>query len=82
MIYCAFEGHGGIDNRVFAAKERLGAKDAPFALVKIKDNLRDPEVTRRVADITRKLMEDFRGDNPVVVVDTFTAALGSGLNHR
>jgi hypothetical protein len=78
VIYCALEGHGGIDNRVIAAAEEIGITDAPFALVKATDNFRDPEAAERVASIANELVQTFGGDNPIVAIDTYQAALGAG----
>jgi hypothetical protein len=78
VVFIAFEGHGGIDNRVYAAKQELGITSAPFALIKIATTFRDPEVAKRIAEIAAELMRGFGGDCPLVVIDTYTAALGAG----
>jgi RecA-family ATPase len=78
VVYVALEGHGGIDNRVIAAARELEIDDAPFALVKSSDNFCEPETAEKVASITTDLIKRFGGDNPVVAIDTYTAALGPG----
>jgi hypothetical protein len=78
VVYVALEGHAGIDNRVIAARDNLGIEDAPFALVKATDNFRDPKASKKVAEVGKAMVRDFGGDCPVVVIDTYTAALGSG----
>lgn len=78
VIYCALEGHGGIDNRVIAAAAELDITEAPFALVKASDNFRDPEAAAKAAALAKQLVAEHGGDCPVVVIDTFTAALGAG----
>jgi hypothetical protein len=80
VVFVAFEGQGGIDNRVYAAALEIGIADAPFALIKIATSFKDPEVAKKVADIAGRLMRNFGGDCPVIVVDTYTAALGSGAS--
>lgn len=78
VVYVALEGHGGIDNRIIAAARELEIDDAPFALVKSTDNFCDPETTEKVAAIATNLMKRFGGNNPVIAIDTYTAALGPG----
>jgi hypothetical protein len=80
VVYIALEGHAGIDNRIIAAAQEIGISDAPFALVKSSDNFRDAETGEKVAKIANELVEQFGGDCPVVVIDTYTAALGSGAS--
>jgi AAA domain-containing protein len=77
VVYVALEGHGGIDNRVIAAGAELGIEDAPFALVKTGDNFRFPEPAQRVASVARQLLKSHGGDCPLIVIDTYTAALGA-----
>jgi AAA domain len=78
VVYVALEGHGGIDNRIIAAKQELGIDEAPFALVKVTDDFRDEAAAERVANVALELMQEFSGDNPMIAVDTYTAALGAG----
>ena len=78
VVFVALEGHGGIDNRVLAAARALEINDAPFALVKSSDNFCEPETAEKVASITTDLIKRFGGDNPVIAIDTYTAALGPG----
>lgn len=78
VAFVALEGHAGIANRVLAARDHLGITDAPFALVKATDNFRDPKASLKVAGVADALLRDFGGDCPVIVLDTYTAALGSG----
>jgi AAA domain len=78
VVYIALEGHGGIDNRVIAARQELGIDEAPFALVKITDDFRDEAAAERAAQVALELMQEFGGDCPVIVIDTYTAALGAG----
>jgi hypothetical protein len=80
VIYVALEGHGGIDNRVIAAAQEIGIEDAPFALVKSTDNFKDQAAAEHVAKIANELMARFGGDNPIIMIDTFTAALGGGAS--
>jgi hypothetical protein len=80
VIYLAFEGHGGIDNRVYAAKAELGVFDAPFALCKITADFKDPQIAQQVADKAASMTQTFGGDCPVVIIDTYTAALGGGAS--
>jgi AAA domain len=78
VAYIALEGHGGIDNRVIAAAAEIGITDAPFALVKSSDSFRDPEAAERAGKIAAELAQNFGGDNPIIAIDTYTAALGAG----
>jgi hypothetical protein len=78
VIYCALEGHGGIDNRVIAAAQEIGITEAPFALVKATDNFRDPETAERVGNVPNELVQQFGGDNRIIAIDTYQAALGPG----
>jgi AAA domain len=78
VVYVALEGHGGIANRLIAAAQHLGVEDAPLALVMITESFRDPASAKRTAAVARELVAEFGGDCPVVVIDTFTAALGPG----
>jgi AAA domain len=78
VIYIAMEGHGGIENRIIAAAQELEVENAPFALIKSTDNFCDPETAQKVAAITTELVERFGGDNPIIAIDTYTAALGPG----
>jgi hypothetical protein len=78
VVYVALEGHGGIENRIIAAAQELEIEDAPFALVKSSDNFCDPETAQRAAALATNLMKRFGGDNPVIAIDTYTAALGPG----
>jgi AAA domain len=73
VIYVALEGHGGIGNRIIAAAAELSIEDAPFALILASDNFRDPATSRRVAGVAKQL-----GGQPLVVIDTYTAALAGG----
>ena len=73
VIYIALEGHGGIGNRIIAAASELGIEDAPFALITASDNFRDPKASRKAAAVAREM-----GGEPVVVIDTMTAALAGG----
>jgi hypothetical protein len=77
VVYVALEGHGGIDNRVIAAARELGIEDAPFALVKVSDSFRDPDPAQRVAAVAQQLLATYGGDCPLIVIDTYTAALGA-----
>jgi hypothetical protein len=77
VVYVALEGHGGIDNRVIAAAAELAIEDAPFALVKTGDSFRYPEPAQRVAAIAKQLLTTYGGDCPLIVIDTYTAALGA-----
>ena len=77
VVYVALEGHGGIENRIIAAAEKIGITDAPFALVKASDNFRDEKAAQKVGIIAAELIQQFGGDNPVVAIDTYTAALGA-----
>jgi hypothetical protein len=78
VVYVALEGHGGIDNRVIAARDELGIEDAPFALVKTGDNFREPDPAQRAAATARYLIASYGGDCPLIVIDTYTAALAGG----
>ena len=78
VVYVALEGHKGISNRLFAAKQQLGIIDAPFGLVRATRDFRAPETAKKVAEIAQRLMNTFGGDCPVIAIDTFTAALGAG----
>jgi AAA domain len=78
VVYVALEGHGGIDNRVLAARRELAMDDPAFALVKTGDNFRDPLAARRTALTAIELKNMFGGTCPVIVIDTFTAALSGG----
>jgi hypothetical protein len=73
VIFVALEGHGGIANRIIAAADEIGVADVPFALITSSDNFRDPATSRRVAVAAKQL-----GGQPLVIIDTFTAALGGG----
>lgn len=73
IIFVALEGHGGIGNRIIAAAAELGVDEAPFALITTSDNFRDPSASRKVAAVAKKL-----GGEPIVVIDTMTAALHGG----
>jgi hypothetical protein len=78
VVYIALEGHKGIDNRVIAARDQLEIADAPFALVKAIDNFRDPEACLKAAALARQMMQQHSGACPVIVLDTYPAALGAG----
>jgi hypothetical protein len=78
VIYVALEGFHGIENRIIAAAAELGIEDAPFALVKTSDNFRDTTASEKIAAIAKQMLADFGGDCPVIVIDTYTAALGAG----
>jgi hypothetical protein len=77
VIYVALEGHGGIENRIIAAAAEIGidAATVPFALIKASDNFRDPSVAAKLGATVALL-----GKPCVVVIDTYTAALGAGGN--
>jgi hypothetical protein len=77
VVFVALEGHGGIVNRVIAAAAEIGITRAPFALVKAGGSFRDPAAAQQVGTIATELARQFGGDNPVVAIDTYTAALGS-----
>jgi hypothetical protein len=78
VVYVALEGHAGIDNRALAARRNLGLEDVPLALVKISSNFREPEAAQRTAALALKLKELYGGACPVIVIDTYTAALDGG----
>jgi RecA-family ATPase len=78
VVYVALEGHRGIGNRVVAAAAHLNVEDAPLALVRATENYRDSEAAERTAATARELMRLFGGDCPIIVLDTFTSALGAG----
>jgi hypothetical protein len=83
VVYIALEGHGGINNRVVAARRHLGLDDQEiaFALVKVSANFQVKETAQRVAANVKAMIERFGIEepcNPVVPIDTFQAALGGG----
>jgi AAA domain len=78
VVYVALEGHGGVGNRIIAAAAELGLEDVPFALIKSSDSFRDPAAAAKVAAVAKELLATFGGDCPVVMIDTFMAALGAG----
>ena len=82
-MYVALEGHSGIDNRIYAAAREIGTVDAPFKLIKIAADFRNPEAAKSVAETAVQLMRTF-GDQygacPFIAVDTYTAALGPGAS--
>jgi len=80
VVYVALEGHTGIENRIAAAREELEISEAAFALVQVSESFRDSKAARRTAALARLLMDRFGGSCPVIVIDTFMAALGAGGN--
>lgn len=78
VVYVALEGHGGIDNRVYAARKHLGIEQAPFYLVKISADFRKPEAAMRVAATAQAVTKAYPKACPLIVIDTYSAALGPG----
>lgn len=83
VVLVALEGHSGIDNRVIAAARHLGIEDAPFGVIKAVESFRNPDTAARVAATAREIRTQYETegeafDNPVIVIDTFQAALGPG----
>jgi AAA domain len=83
VVLVVLEGHSGIDNRVIAAARHLGIEDAPFGVIKAVESFRNPDTAARVAATARVIREQYETesevfDNPVIVIDTFQAALGPG----
>jgi hypothetical protein len=80
VVYVALEGHNGINNRVVAARRNLhlDEQDIAFALVKVAANFRVQETAQKVAANVKALVEKYTGNNPVLFIDTFQAALGAG----
>jgi RecA-family ATPase len=83
VMFVALEGHSGICNRVIAAAKHLGIEDAPFGVIKAVESFRNPDTAARVAATAKAITEQYRiageaFDNPVIVIDTFQAALGPG----
>jgi AAA domain len=83
VVFIALEGHSGIHNRVIAGARHLGIEDAPFGVIKAVESFRNPDTAARVAATAKAITEQYRTqgeafDNPVVVIDTFQAALGTG----
>jgi RecA-family ATPase len=83
VVFVALEGHSGIHNRMIAAARHLGIEDAPFGVIKAVESFRNPETAARVAATAKAIREQYGPDgeafdNPVVVIDTFQAALGPG----
>lgn len=79
--FVALEGHGGIGNRVIAAARHLGIEQAPFGVVTANENFRDPETAAKTAATVQAIRAKYDPegnalDNPVIVIDTFQAALG------
>jgi hypothetical protein len=75
--------HSGIHNRVIAAARHLGIEDAPFGVIKAVESFRNPDTAARVAATAKAIKEQYETegepfDNPVIVIDTFQAALGPG----
>ena len=75
VVYIALEGHGGIGNRIIAAMAEIGldAGGLEFALIKAADNFRDPVIAAKLGATVAQI-----GKPCVVVIDTYTAALGAG----
>jgi hypothetical protein len=46
--------------------------------MKTSDNFRDAKASEKVAAIACQMLTNFGGDCPVIVIDTYTAALGPG----
>jgi hypothetical protein len=83
VVFVALEGHSGIHNRVIAAARHLGIEDAPFGVIKAVESFRNPDTAARVAATAKAIREQYGADgeafdNPVIVIDTFQAALGPG----
>jgi hypothetical protein len=83
VVFVALEGHSGICNRVIAAARHLGIEDVPFGVIKAVESFRNPGTAARVAATARAIKEQYKTedepfDNPVIVIDTFQAALGPG----
>lgn len=83
VVLVALEGHSGIDNRVIAAARHLDIEDAPFGVIKAVESFRDSDTAARVASAAKAITEQYKSegetfDNPVIVIDTFQAALGPG----
>jgi hypothetical protein len=83
VVFVALEGHSGIYNRVIAAARHLGIEDAPFGVIKAVESFRNPDTAARVAATAKAIKEQYETegesfDNPVIVIDTFQAALGPG----
>jgi AAA domain len=78
VVYVILEGHGGVTNRVVAARDRLGIEGAAFAVVKATADFRDPDNAFNAAAVARQICAGFEKPNPLVVVDTLQAALGPG----
>ena len=80
VVFVALEGHSGIYNREIAAARHLGIEDAPFGVIRAVESFRNPDTAARVAATAKAITEQYRTqgeafDNPVVVIDTFQAAL-------
>jgi hypothetical protein len=78
VVYIILEGHGGVANRVAAARDRLGIRGAPFAIVKATADFRDPANAFNAATVARQLSAGFDRPNPLIIIDTFQSALGPG----
>ncbi len=75
VIYVALEGHAGIENRIIAAAAEIAAEPEVirFGLIKASDNFRNPDVAAKLGATVNQI-----GRPCVVVIDTYTAALGPG----
>jgi RecA-family ATPase len=83
VVLVALEGHSGICNRVIAAARHLGIEDAPFGVIRAIESFRNPDTAARVAATAKAIRAQYKSegeafDNPVIVIDTFQAALGPG----
>jgi hypothetical protein len=78
VVYTILEGHGGVTNRIVAARDRLQIQGAAFAVVKTTADFRDPANALAVATVARQISAGLTDPNPLIIIDTFQAALGPG----
>lgn len=81
VIYCALEGGGGFNNRVYAWKQAQGLEDAsiPFRAIQQPINLLDPDAdTKRLIATIKREADDMGGPVKLVVIDTLARAFAGG----
>lgn len=73
-LYLAYEGAGGLKNRVIALQKQYGDEDVPFYFVSADFNIRDAQGARDLRDVISSLPE-----RPALIVfDTLAHALCGG----